>query len=355
MQDSKRPHSIFWPLLLIAAGVFLLFNALGFIPGDFWGVFARLWPLLFIAGGLDSLYRRENYVGPILFIGVGAVILLSNLGYLAPASWTVFLRLWPVLLIAFGLDILIGHRTLWSAVIGVFMGLVLVGAVLWYTFTLPEIRAGVRSETIAQQLTGANRAEVNLNQIFGEMVVRSGAQTGRLVDGEVQLGRNQTFFQDYEVINGRGIFTLDGAAADTFVPFLNPATSLVWHLNLTGAIPLHLTTDLVMGSQNIDVSGLDLESYESNVVFGQNTLTLSDDTRFEGRVSAVFGEVIVYVPRDVPLRMQLDTAFTATSFPAGFTRQEDVVYNQAAGMAGDAIELEVNVPFGSVRIVMQEE
>ncbi|HSV84961.1 MAG TPA: DUF5668 domain-containing protein, partial [Levilinea sp.] len=80
MEESRRPYSIFWPLLLIAAGVLLLLNALGQVQGDFWGFFVRLWPLLFIAGGLDSLYRRESFVSPILFTGLGTVILLSNLG-----------------------------------------------------------------------------------------------------------------------------------------------------------------------------------------------------------------------------------------------------------------------------------
>jgi len=355
MDDSNRSYSIFWPLLLIAAGVLLLLNALGFIRGDFWGLFIRLWPLLFIAGGLDSLYRRESFVGPILFIGLGTVILLSNLGVIAPTSWTVFLRLWPVLLIAFGLDILIGHRTAWSAVLGVFMGLLLVVSVIWYASTLPEVRAGMQSQSIAQELDGAERADVRLNQIFGELVVRGGAQQGNLIDGEVQLGRNQTFRQDYEVVGGRGVYTLDSTTVDAYVPFLNPATSLVWHINLTGSVPLRLETNLVIGMQNTDVRGLDLDRLNSSVVIGQNTLTIGSDTLFEGRASAVIGQVVVFVPRDVPLRVRLDTAIAGTSLPAGFTRDDDWVYNQAAGKDGDAVELELNVPIGSVRIVYLDQ
>jgi hypothetical protein len=350
MEESHRPYSIFWPLLLIAAGIFLLLNALDLIEGDFWGVFLRLWPLLFIVGGLDSLYRRESFVGPILFIGLGTVILLGNLGYLELASWTVFLRLWPVLLIAFGLDILIGHRSIWSAVVGVALGLLLVAGVFWYASTLPEARAGIQSEVISQELNGANLADVDLNQIFGELVVRSGAAAGNLIDGEVQLGRNQTYNQDYEVVDGRGTYSLDSSTADAYVPFLNPASSLAWHLNLTGSIPLSLETNLVVGTQTVDLTGLNLARFDSNVVIGQNTLILSNGSLLEGRTSTVIGQIVVRVPQDVPLRMRFNTALTGTSLPAGFTRDDDLVYNDAAGQDGEAIELELNIPIGSVRI-----
>jgi hypothetical protein len=278
------------------------------------------------------------------------VLLLANLGYISLVSWTVFLRLWPVLLIAFGLDILIGHRTIWSAVVGVTLGLLLVAGVFWYASTLPEARAGMQTQTVAQELNGANQAEVNLNQIFGELVVRSGAVDGNLIDGEVQLGRSQTFNQDYQVVGGRGTYTLDSTTVDAYMPFMNPATSLVWHLNLTGSVPLNLETNLVIGAQNVDLSGLDIDRLNTSVVIGHNTLVLGDNDLFEGRTSTVIGLVVIKVPRDVPLRVRLDTAITGTILPAGFTRDDDFVYNEAAGQAGDAIELEVNVPIGSVRI-----
>jgi hypothetical protein len=349
MDESNRPYSVFWPLLLIAAGVFLLLNALGLIQGDFWGVFLRLWPLLFIVGGLDSLYRRESFVGPILFIGLGTVILLSNLGYVQLASWTVFLRLWPVLLIAFGLDILIGHRTVWSAVAGVALGLLLVAGVFWYASTLPEANI-VESEAISQPLGEVQAAEIDLGQIFGDMNISGGASSNLLIEGQVQLGRNQTFNQDYIIRNERGVYTFNSTTADAYFPFINPATSPVWNLNLTGDVPLSLDLSLVIGSQHIDLTGVNVERIETSLVIGQTRLILSEGDPFEGSTSTVIGQVVVVVPRDVPLRIQLSTALTGTSFPNGFTREDDVVYNQAAGLDGEAIELELSVPLGSVRI-----
>ena len=63
MEERRRPHSLFFPLLLIAVGIVMLLNALNMIQGSTLDILLRLWPLLFIAGGLDSLYRREGAVG----------------------------------------------------------------------------------------------------------------------------------------------------------------------------------------------------------------------------------------------------------------------------------------------------
>jgi hypothetical protein len=350
MEDFRRPYSIFWPLLLIAAGVFLLLNALGFIQGDFWGLFLRLWPLLFIAGGLDSLYRRESFVGPILFIGLGTVILLANLGYLELVSWTVFLRLWPVLLIAFGLDILIGHRSMWSAVVGVALGSAAGRRYCLVCVHAARNPSGRANGSHRSRTARGRRGFCGFEPDLWGMNIRGGAAEGNLIDGEMQLGRNQTYTQDYRVSNGRGVFSLDSTTADAYVPFLNPAVSLVSQFNLSDEVPLVLDTDMVVGLQNVDLRDLNIDRFDLTVVIGQNTIVLGLDEELEGRASAVIGQVLVRVPRDAAAADPARYALTGTSFPRDYERDDDIVYSPAAGRDGPAIELEINVPLGSVRI-----
>src|SRR5690242_11383019 len=54
--------------------------------------------------------RRTPLVGPLLLIGAGLVFLLINMGVLDEGVWVQLLQLWPLLLIAIGLDLLIGRR-----------------------------------------------------------------------------------------------------------------------------------------------------------------------------------------------------------------------------------------------------
>src|SRR4030067_1428909 len=75
---------------------------------------------------MESHHDRGGLVAPIILIGVGLVFLVTNLGMLSTSIWGVLLRIWPVILIAMGIDLLIGRRSL----IGRMLALVLILAVL---------------------------------------------------------------------------------------------------------------------------------------------------------------------------------------------------------------------------------
>ena len=61
--------------------------------------------------------RRGGLAGPILLIGFGLLLLLSNLGYISGSIWNILLRMWPVILIVAGIDLLIGRRSVWGSVL----------------------------------------------------------------------------------------------------------------------------------------------------------------------------------------------------------------------------------------------
>jgi len=81
----RRPPSVFWPLLFIGAGVLLLLSNLGYLPSQSWDALWRLWPLLLVALGVDQLIGRHSMIGAIfsaLFVlmligGVVVVVLFA--------------------------------------------------------------------------------------------------------------------------------------------------------------------------------------------------------------------------------------------------------------------------------------
>ena len=91
-------------ILLVVFGGLFLADQMGAL--SFGHVFSTWWPaLLVIAGVLNMIERPASAFGPVIMIMVGAALLLSNLHYLKFESvW----RLWPVVLIAMGLNILFG-------------------------------------------------------------------------------------------------------------------------------------------------------------------------------------------------------------------------------------------------------
>jgi len=69
----------------------------------------------------STYYRRHGLVGPVILVGLGAILLLENMGLLSGNLWTVLLRMWPLILIAIGIDLLIGRRSTWGALLSLIL------------------------------------------------------------------------------------------------------------------------------------------------------------------------------------------------------------------------------------------
>ena len=79
--------------------------------------------------------RPPSFFWPLILVGSGVLLLLSNLGYVPWGSWNVLWRLWPLLLIALGIDVLIGRRTIAGAIVsGILLAMLIAGAILIVLF-----------------------------------------------------------------------------------------------------------------------------------------------------------------------------------------------------------------------------
>jgi len=164
----RRRISIFFPLLLIIAGVVLLLTNMKLVDWDIWDAVFLLWPVLFIAGGLDGLIQGENPVWQVFWLGVGALLLMGNLGYLAWSTWDIVARLWPLLLIAAGLSVLAGKSNVGSLV-SAGMVVALLGGALLLLSQAPLPAVTVEGDRISQSLDGASKSNIDLNLSAGKL------------------------------------------------------------------------------------------------------------------------------------------------------------------------------------------
>ena len=100
--NSRIPYS---GILLVVFGSLFLADQMGAIR--FGQVFHTWWPAILVVAGLISLAERPASVfGPIILLTVGCALLLSNLGVV---RFTSVWRLWPLILIAAGLNAIFGR------------------------------------------------------------------------------------------------------------------------------------------------------------------------------------------------------------------------------------------------------
>jgi predicted membrane protein len=96
---------IFWGLILILLGVLFLLDQMG--RADFGDLVSRWWPLILIAAGLWQLISSDfqELAGGLFLIILGAIIQLAKLEILGRDLWH---YVWPVLIIGLGLWVLLG-------------------------------------------------------------------------------------------------------------------------------------------------------------------------------------------------------------------------------------------------------
>jgi hypothetical protein len=343
----RRSGSLFFPILLITAGIIFLLNNLGMISGDLWSNLAMFWPVILIAIGLDTIYRGEGLVGAAFMIGLGFVFLLANLGILTVDIWQLVLRLWPLLLVAIGFDILIGRRSWIASLIGLVVILALLAGALWLYGVRVDRGQALPGETVSQALDGALQASVRLEPAAGSLHVDALPGPGDLVNGTVST-RSGRVSHDFSMEGDRANYAL--RSRGTTIITAADSRPYTWDLGLTDAVPLDLRVSMGAGQADLDLTGLQISSLNVSVAVGQANVVLPAEGRYDAVVEGAIGQLIVSVPAGVGVRLEADTALTSLVVPQEFTKDGDVYRSPEADSAEHLVNLKLNQAIGSVII-----
>ncbi len=348
----SRHHSLFGPLLLIAAGVLFLLNNLGVIPGDFWDVLLNLWPLLIIFAGIDGLVRREGIAWPTMLIVLGTFLLIRNLDIMDWQGWGRLWQLWPVILVALGVDLIFKDSPLWRAVFGVGMVLLLVGGGIWLvgfsSYMGGSLPVGDSLPMDAHQALGEGVSQAGLTFSLGagELHLGGGAAKGLLVAGQVFP---QTGYERYDENDGAATYTLESDS-----PRLSP-THGRWDLGLTTRIPLDLKVEMGAGNMVLSLVELQVE----NLVIEQGVGNIEIRLPARGllqlgvhhvEVSQAVGQIQLTIPQGAAIRLEVSRAISALDIPHNFSRSGDYYFSPNYDEAEGAIELKISQAIGRIEI-----
>lgn len=349
MNETRKPRSLFFPLLLVAAGVFIFLINIGTVPGTIWQNLVQYWPVILIIAGLDGLYRRDGWVGPLVLLGLGTVLLLGNLHYLEYSGFSMLLKLWPVLLVAIGLDVLVGHRgSVWGSLIRVLLGLALVGGIVWLAAVSPFFSMGMKSVPFEQTLDGATESDIRFAVATGEVNISGGADDSLLVSGTAGLPKEMSLSPDYaEPKNGKSSLILEGDGV-VIVPLNSPTSP--WDFDLNSEIPIELTTELGVGEMRIDLSGTNVTSIDTEMGVGLTTITFPEGVDVDATISGAVGELVVRVPKGCEVTITMDKAVVGVDIPDGYLRDDDTVRSPNAKAGANQITLNIELAVGSIVI-----
>lgn len=350
--EKRRRRSVFWALVLIVIGVVLLLNTMQILPGDFFELILKLWPVLFIIGGLDNIIQGRGWIWAVISLGLGTIFLLANFDIISWNSLSLLLKLWPLLLVAWGLDLIFQGRSPAFTIIGVLLGVLIVLAVGWYAISNTQ-QSRVGTTAVTQPLEGATSAYVRISDPVGRLELSGGASNDLLLEGTADLLANLSLSQDYEVKDGHGSLNIS-VSGSTIGPWVTGFGEPLWKMDLTDNVALTLNSETAAGSQELDLTGLNIDQLTVTVAVGSLDVTLDPQDTLEGKLSNPIGKINITVPDGALVEITLETAISAQNIPDGFTKLEDKIYSPGANAANAKVRLNVEQPIGLVFLSLAE-
>jgi hypothetical protein len=301
---------------------------------------------------MDEGIRRGGLVGPLILIGLGVLFLLANLGLLAWNFWEIIFRLWPLLLIAFGLDIMFGRRSPWISLAIVLLVLAVAGASLWF-FT-PGGTGGQTAAThqISQPLEGATRANVHISSGVGTFRIAGTPEPAAdtLIEGTVVAPEQLRLESDFNVSAGTASYRLRVREASAS-PF--PGTwgdDRGWDLRLNRHVPVDLRVDTGVGMANLDLAELNLTNLRISTGVGQTTVTLPASGQLQAQISGGVGETIIQIPSRMAARIRVNGGLGDVNVDGAYAQEDRVYTSPNYATAQDRVDIQVNGGVGRIAV-----
>lgn len=200
---------------------------------------------------------------PLLLIAVGVIFLLSNLGLLSFDPWQLW-RLWPVILVVIGLDILLEVA----------------------------LRRGRPAETISIDQGALSEARVSVEFGAGELRMGAGAPAGKLLEGEFSDGAEYQVRTSEVRLYGSRDWSWWGWRGRT------------WDVRLTREIPLGLRLQLGACQARLDLSDLRVTNVTLETGAADTSIRFPSAAGMtRAKVKAGAAQVTLSVPEGVAARI----------------------------------------------------
>ena len=301
---------------------------------------------------------------PLVLVGAGVLLLLSNLGYVPWQSWTVLWRLWPLLLIALGIDVLIGQHSMVGAIVSGLLILALIGGAVAIVLFAPHIPmfahltqpAELRTEHVEYPLAGVERAAITIDWTSAPGTLRALRDSPNLIEGDVAY-RGELVFDVDRRDDEVGVELDSRFSGPWFGPFdLTGRAEERWDVGLSPDAPLDLNLDAGSGTYDFDLSGMQIGDLFVDAGSGSIELALPSGSSFEARIDGGSGPLAVTVPEGVGARVVLDSGSGAFRADGRFRlvegeRDEDGVWEtEGLSTAAETIVLRIDQGSGPVSI-----
>ena len=339
----RGKYSIVLPIAAILSGVVVQLNSLGLfgnaLPKD---VLMKVWPAILIFVGLDLLFSQRRLIGSLVVLFTGAALLSTQFleGGTGNQIWQFFLKVWPILLVLFGIDWIFAGRSFINTAVIIALVIIII-YVLFAVLDVPvmqklpfdiDLKSIIPTSTFSGILPGQSgpqpwnnnpmpaapvsqrvpetiqpivitpdgqvsiavpaqqEAAVNLNAASGKISLKNGGNTPQFVSGTIRLDAAETLTQNSDLNGPAAQYTLQSSG--------NAASSdrSNWDLAFSSSRTAAINAVLNSGYIKADLRSMNLSAVSIENKFGPIDVMVPRSTAATIRINASNGDIRVYIP-----------------------------------------------------------
>ncbi len=296
-------------------------------------------------------FRYRSLFWPILLIGAGALWLLSNIGVLPDVNFRFLLRLWPIALIAMGLDVLFARR---SPILGALIGLGAVALVIALVFFAPDLgietSGDFKTLEFSEPLGSANEARVVLDLDRYPTTIDSAVGSNSLFEAELNTFTDVNFSASGE---SSKTITLDSVTGTVFdFGWLDSfGRNTRWEISLSPDVPIELSIDIGSGSTTLELGDLDLTDLVIDGGSGSTDVSLpASSSAYDVNIDGGSGSFDVDIERGADIDATINVGSGSWDVNIG----EDVYAEIDIDGGSGSISIDIDRDVG-VRVVIRDD
>jgi hypothetical protein len=308
-------------------------------------------------------YRYRSLFWPLIVIGAGVIWLLYSLDVFSASNLAVVGLAWPILVIGIGADLLVGHRSLLAgAIVGV--------ATLAIIVVLMAVGPGLgwvgntelKTETFSTPVGPATEAQIELGLSGYTTSVHAlpeGAADPQLVSatithrGVINFKAEGTTKKTVALRSSNGWQWWQRIGNDTATP---------WDIGLARGIPLDLVILASSGSNSVDLTGLRIRRVEVDASAGDSQVVLPAGDQLSATLPQIdlqssAGRMEVQAPAGSFFTMGVDMSSGDSRVSVGKDSSADIRFRGSSGQfvlivaAGQQLRVEVRqISAGDVKL-----
>lgn len=297
--------------------------------------------------------KRRSVVGPVILIVLGLVFLADNLNLLNWNAWEILWKLWPVWLIAVGLDIIIGRRVWWGSWVVLAVTLAIAGTSLFFGGWQAQATGDrLPGSAVSEPLNGAKQAVVELRPGVGRL--RVGALRGSsasLIEGTATALNGERLVKSSTLSGDTARFTLRSEAR-AVIPFFNGRGNQgTWELGLNGSVPVELKLSAGVGEVDVDLLGLQVTNLQMESGVGRTYVRLPATGQMTASVKSGIGEVRIEVPEGMAFRVEAKNGIGSVDVIGEYDRVNGAYISRGYDSAPNRVNLVVEGGIGAVSVI----